>query len=66
MNAIPQMVWMANAEGRVEYANGQWFEYTGQGIEEAGPVGWDDLLHPEDRERTSAAWAVGTAGRIGV
>ena len=56
LNAIPQMVWMADPEGRVEYANGQWFEYTGQGLEEAGPVGWDDLLHPEDRERTSAAW----------
>ena len=29
LEAIPQMVWMANAEGRVEYANSQWFEYTG-------------------------------------
>jgi two-component system cell cycle sensor histidine kinase/response regulator CckA len=56
LNAIPQMVWMADPEGRVGYANGQWFEYTGLGISEAGPVGWDDLLHPEDRERTLNAW----------
>jgi len=56
LGAIPQMVWMANAEGRVEYANGRWFEYTGRGMEEGGMVG-SDLLHPEDRERTLSAWA---------
>ena len=56
LNAIPQMVWMVNADGRAEYANGQWLDYTGQGVEEAGPVGWDELLHPEDRERTLGAW----------
>jgi PAS domain S-box-containing protein len=56
LGAIPQMVWMANAEGRVEYANGRWFEYTGSGMQEGGTVG-RDLLHPEDRERTLSAWA---------
>ena len=55
LGAIPQMVWMANTEGRVEYANGRWFEYTGRPIEEAGTLGCD-LLHPEDRERTLDAW----------
>jgi len=57
LEAIPQMVWMANAEGRVEYANCRWSEYTGLGIEQAGQLGWDDLLHPEDRERTLSAWS---------
>jgi len=56
LEAIPQIVWTANAEGRVEYANSQWFEYTGLSIEQAGPLGCDDLLHPEDRERTWSAW----------
>jgi PAS domain S-box-containing protein len=56
LNAIPQMVWMTNAEGNVEYANGQWLDYTGQCVEQAGPAGWDELLHPEDRERTFSAW----------
>jgi PAS domain S-box-containing protein len=62
LGAIPQMVWMANPEGRVEYANGRWFEYTGHGIEEGGTLG-SDLLHPEDRERTLGAWA--QAGETG-
>jgi len=56
LEAIPQIVWTADAEGRVDYANSQWFEYTGLGIEKAGPFGWDELLHPEDRERTWSAW----------
>jgi PAS domain S-box-containing protein len=56
LEAIPQMVWMANAEGRVEYANSQWRDYAGRGLEEGGPLGWNELLHPEDRERTWSAW----------
>lgn len=58
IEAIPQMVWSANAEGRVEYANRRWFEYTGLTLQEAEAayLGWDGLLHPEDRERTTTAW----------
>jgi PAS domain S-box-containing protein len=56
LEALPQMVWSANAEGRVEYANRRWFEYTGLALEEAARLGWDRLLHPEDRERTWRAW----------
>lgn len=58
LEAIPQMVWSANTEGRVEYANRRWFEYTGSAPEEAAAahLGWDRLLHPEDRERTWSEW----------
>jgi len=56
IEAIPQMVWSANTEGRVEYANRRWLEYTGLALEEAAHLGWDGLLHPEDRERTWRAW----------
>jgi PAS domain S-box-containing protein len=56
LEAIPQMVWMANAAGCLEYANRQWCEYTGLRIEQAGQLGWDAVLHPEDREGTLTAW----------
>ena len=58
LEAIPQMVWSANPEGRVEYANRRWFEYTGLAPEkdEAARLEWDRLLHPEDRERTWSEW----------
>jgi PAS domain S-box-containing protein len=70
LEAIPQMVWMANAEGNIEYANNQWLEYAGMGLDhgglqQAGPLGWDGLLHPEDRERTINAWSQATgAGTV--
>jgi PAS domain S-box-containing protein len=56
LEAIPQMVWMANAERRVEYANRQWLEYTGLSVEQAGRLGWEHLIHPEDRQRSWRAW----------
>lgn len=62
LEAIPQMVWMATAEGNVEYANRRWLEYTGLRLEEATKLGWEQLLHPEDRERTYQAWGAGGRG----
>ena len=56
LEAIPQMVWMANAAGCLEYANRQWCEYTGLSIQQAGRLGWDAVLHPDDREGTLRAW----------
>ena len=56
LEALPHMVWTANAQGCVEYANSQWFEYGGLRLGEGGPLGWDALLHPDDREHSWAAW----------
>jgi PAS domain S-box-containing protein len=56
LESIPQMVWIADAEGRVEYANRRWFEYTGIGVEDAANLGWDRRLHPDDGDRTRNAW----------
>jgi PAS domain S-box-containing protein len=56
LEAMPQMVWTANAEGLLEYANRPWLEYTGLSLETAGRMGWDQVLHPEDRELTWSAW----------
>ncbi|HXB74112.1 MAG TPA: response regulator [Candidatus Acidoferrales bacterium] len=58
LEAIPEMVWTANAEGRVQYANNRWFEYCGITLDEAARLGWDQLLHPDDRERSFDAWEV--------
>jgi len=61
LEAIPLMVWTANSEGRIEYANRRWLEYTGLAVEEAERFGWDRSLHPEDRDRTIEAWAFAVA-----
>jgi PAS domain S-box-containing protein len=60
--AMPQFVWVSDAEGRVEYVNRRWTEYTGQSVEQTGPQD-DSMIHPEDAsimwERWNEAKATG-------
>jgi PAS domain S-box-containing protein len=51
--ALPQMIWMMNAEGKMEYGNGQWEAYCG--IREPSEA-WEYMMHPDDRERLMAKW----------
>ncbi len=55
-NAVPAFVWFATPDGHIQYLNDRWYEYTGQTIDEALPDGWAQALHPDDVERTAAAW----------
>jgi PAS domain S-box-containing protein len=54
--SIPQMVWTADAIGGVDYYSPRWFDYTGLKLEQIQGVGWQELIHPEDRERTIKVW----------
>jgi PAS domain S-box-containing protein len=47
-DAMPQIVWTADAEGRTTYFNRRWFEYTGMAPEDAGPHVWAGVVHPDD------------------
>ncbi len=51
-DAMPQLVWSNLPDGKFDYYNQQCIEFAGT------PPGtdWLDLLHPEDSERTQAAW----------
>jgi PAS domain S-box-containing protein len=55
ISAISQVVWTADAEGRVDDMP-QWRALTGQSVAEVKGSGWLDALHPDDRERTSEIW----------
>ncbi len=55
--AIPQMVWNADADGRVSYVNSRWRAYTGLTQEESGLGWWRKLGHPADVPAADAAWA---------
>ncbi|WP_151637766.1 PAS domain-containing hybrid sensor histidine kinase/response regulator [Noviherbaspirillum aerium] len=56
-NAIPQIVWITDAEGNVQFFNQQWYDYTGNRheLEDAGQVS-ADYVHPEDHASTMTAW----------
>lgn len=56
MEALPQMVWVTGPAGEPEYVNAHWREFTGTDPA-SEPFGGVELIHPEDQERTLAAFA---------
>lgn len=46
--SIPHMLWMARADGAVEYVNARTLEFTGCSASELKDWGWKPVIHPED------------------
>ena len=55
-DTMPQIVWIARADGYHEYYNKAWWDFTGMTWEDARGEGWNVLLHPEDRDRAVERW----------
>jgi PAS domain S-box-containing protein len=55
-DAMPQIVWTAKPDGKVEYNNQRWFDYTGMSIEQAEKSGWEKILHPDDYRNVIERW----------
>jgi two-component system cell cycle sensor histidine kinase/response regulator CckA len=55
-DAVPQLIWTADATGAATYFNGRWFEFTGMALEQLKGGGWWSVIHPEDVEQTARAW----------
>src|SRR5256714_4056044 len=62
-DAMPQIVWTANADGSVDYYNQRWCDYTGMTVEQTEGWGWGQVLHPDDLQRCAEVW--GEAVRTG-
>jgi PAS domain S-box-containing protein len=60
-NAIPQMAWMADADGRRYWYNDRWHEFTGLRPDESFGLGWRLVLPPEHRTRVAHAQAAAFA-----
>lgn len=56
--ALPQLVWMADAAGTLDFFNQRWRDYTGQ---TPGTESWEEAIHPADREGTTALWRAAVA-----
>jgi PAS domain S-box-containing protein len=50
--AMPQIVFIADAAGRVQFVSTRWTESTGLQPQQALGLGWQEAVHPEDRDRT--------------
>jgi PAS domain S-box-containing protein len=55
-NAVPQLVWMADANGKIIYYNNRINEFTLAAKQKNGDWSWEGLLHPDDLEPTTNAW----------
>lgn len=55
-DSMPQIVWTANREGRIEYFNERFFNYTDIPFEEAKGSGWEKIIHPDDIPGVRARW----------
>jgi PAS domain S-box-containing protein len=54
--AMPQMVWMAGADGGRAYLNRRWIDYTGMPPEDTASGGWVKAFHPDDQTAAGDAW----------
>ncbi len=55
--ASSQIIWTADANGRVVADLPTWRAFTGQSEGEVRGLGWLDALHPDDRGPAARAWA---------
>jgi PAS domain S-box-containing protein len=56
IEALPGLVWTALPDGRAEFLNQRWCEYTGLSLERAVGFGWHSALHPEDMALVLEYW----------
>lgn len=56
-DAMPQIVWMMQADGSYTWFNQRWLDYTGLSMDESLVRGWTGLVHPDDNPRASTLWA---------
>ncbi len=54
--ALPQLVWTCDREGRCDYVSTQWVNFTGRSTGEHLDWGWLDVLHPDDRAAATESW----------
>jgi PAS domain S-box-containing protein len=56
IEALPGLVWTALPDGRAEFLNRRWCEYTGLRLEQAVGFGWQSALHPDDADLVLEYW----------
>ena len=55
-DALPAMLFTANPDGRIEFLNRRWCEFTGYDAGAALDDAWQALVHPDDLDAVTRAW----------
>jgi PAS domain S-box-containing protein len=58
VNALPALVWTTLGDGRSDFVNRYWCEYTGLGHDVALDRGWQAAIHPDDLTSFLDCWSV--------
>jgi PAS domain S-box-containing protein len=56
VDALLGLVWTALPDGRIDFLNQRWCEYTGLSVDEAYGQGWQAAIHPEDLPELLERW----------
>lgn len=56
MAAIPQIAWIAQADGSIIEFNDRWSEYSGLSVAESLYWGFLNAVHPDERDRVVHTW----------
>ena len=57
IDTMAQMIWVTEPDGYHEYYNKRWYEFTGASEGTTNGEGWNDMFHPDDRERAWELWS---------
>ena len=60
-NTIPQLAWISNPDGAVNWYNDRWYEYTGKTFEEMQGWGWEKVHHPDRLSSVTERWKASIA-----
>lgn len=58
VDSIPQLAWIARADGWIFWYNARWHAYTGTTLEEMQGWGWKSVHHPEHVDRVVENFSV--------
>ena len=56
INAIPQLAWIAQADGTIFWYNQRWFDYTGTTLEQMKGEGWERIHDPDLLPKVLERW----------
>lgn len=55
LNLVPDQIWIAQPDGRIDYANQRALDYFGCSLDEMVDYGWQNIVHPDDFSYVMAA-----------
>jgi hypothetical protein len=51
---LPQLIWVTNQNGMLEFASARWEEYSG--VKPTGINEWEAIVHPDDLQDINTVW----------